>query len=83
MTLDNDEILEVIEHDLAESRTYHDDAMENIDTWLKEYNGDPYGNEVDGRSSIVWKLIKKQGESLVSNLIKPFSSNYDIVEVNP
>ncbi len=83
INLDDNEILGVIEHDLSESRSYHDEAMGEITTWIDEYNGEPYGNEVDGRSQIVWKLIKKQGEALVSNIIKPFMSNYDIVEVNP
>jgi len=82
-SIDTDEILEIVEHDLRESRPYHDDVMADIDKWIKEYHGEPYGNEEPGRASIVWKLIKKQGESLISNIIKPFSGNYDIVELTP
>jgi len=81
--MDKDEMIDIIEHDLQESRPYHDDVMSEIAVWMDEYNGEPYGNEVDGRSKIVWKLIKKQGEALVSNIIKPFLGNYDIVEVDP
>jgi len=81
--INQDEMLEIIEHDLSKSRPYHDDVMADIDRWMKEYHGEPYGNEEPGRAEIVWKLIKKQGESLISNIIKPFSGNYDIVELTP
>jgi len=81
--LSHDDMQEVVEHDLKESKQYHDDVMSEIDTWMKEYKGEPYGNEQDGRSKIVWKLIKKQGEALVSNIIKPFLGNFDIVEIDP
>jgi len=82
-TLNHDDMLEIIEHDLHESRSYHDDVMATISTWMDEYSGEPYGNEEEGRSAIVWKLIKKQGESLISNIIKPFLGNYSIVEIDP
>jgi len=81
--LSHEDMKEVVEHDLKESKQYHDDVMSEIQTWMDEYNGEPYGNEQDGRSRIVWKLIKKQGEALVSNIIKPFLGNFDIVEINP
>ena len=81
--LTKDEMLDIITHDLQDSRPYHDDVMSEIAVWIDEYNGEPYGNEVDGRSKIVWKLIKKQGESLISNIIKPFLGNYDIVNIDP
>jgi hypothetical protein len=80
---DNQELIDLIEHDLQKSRQYHDDRIADIKVWMDEYNGEPYGNEVDGRSRMVWKLIKKQGEALISNIIKPFIGNYDIVEINP
>ena len=81
--ISHEEMKEVVEHDLKESKQYHDDVMGEIAEWIKEYNGEPYGNEQDGRSKIVWKLIKKQGEALVSNIIKPFLGSFDIVELNP
>jgi len=81
--MNHDEMLDIIEHDLQDSRPYHDDVMGEISEWVDEYHGEPYGNEQDGRSKIVWKLIKKQGEALVSNIVKPFLGNYDIVEINP
>jgi len=57
--------------------------MEDMSNWIDEYNGAAYGNEEEGKSSLVWKLIKKQGEALTSNIIKPFMTNFDIVELDP
>jgi hypothetical protein len=82
-TILEDEVLEIVLHDLEGARESHDDQMDKISTWMDEYNGKPYGNEIDGRAAIVWRLIKKQGESLISNLIKPFVGNYDIVQIDP
>ena len=82
-SLEDKEIQDIIEHDLAEARKYHDDSMGDISNWMDEYEGKPYGNEQDGKSTLVWRLIKKQGEALTSNIIKPFLGNFDIVEINP
>ena len=83
VSLDLDGMKEVIEHDLADSKQLHDAVVEEIGDWIDEYNGEPYGNEVEGRSSLVWKLIMKQGEALISNLVKPFLGNFDIVNMDP
>jgi len=77
------EIIDLIEHDLSGSKTFHDETIANVSDWIKAYDGEPYGNEVDGRSKIVYKLIKKQGEALISNIAKPFTGNYEIVEIDP
>ena len=73
----------IIEHDLSQARDGHDEQVEKISCWLDEYNCEPYGNEVQGRSSIVWGLIKKHGETLIVNIAKPFMGNYDIVNIDP
>jgi len=62
-SLDSDELLEIIDHDLDSARQLHDEQMDRIQSWIDQYEGEPYGNEVDGRSRIVWKLAKKQGEA--------------------
>jgi len=82
-TLSIDEALDIFEHDLAGADGYHDEVVDNINKWIGEYNGEPYGNEREGRSKFVWKLVKKQGESLIANLIKPFTGNYEIIQLDP
>ena len=62
----------------------HKDVINlKIKKWIDTYNGEPYGNEVEYRSRIVWKLVKKQSEVLIANLIKPFIGNEKIVDLIP
>ena len=56
---------------------------EKITTRKKEYNGEPYGNEVKGRSEIVSRDIKKQSEWQHASLIDPFVSTTDIIKCSP
>ena len=53
----------------------------NISTWLDEYNGEPYGNERNGRSKIVVKDIKKAVEWFLPNAIEPFVGKNRIVSL--
>jgi hypothetical protein len=51
----------------------------NIQKWLKAYNGQPYGNEVKGRSSIVVKDVKKAIKKMSPSIIEPFISTDTLV----
>jgi len=75
--------MQTINTDLNNSRRYKQEIDSNIADWLKEYNGDPYGNETEGRSKIVWKLIKKHGEILSANLCKPLITGSNLISLNP
>lgn len=75
--------IESFNQDFEASRIYKQEINEKITKWIDAYEGKPYGNEAEGRSNIVWKLIKKHGETLKANLAKPFISNNDIAELTP
>ena len=81
--MDNQELVDLVIHDLEGARSKHDDQLETISRWISVYNGDPYGNEEEGRSEIVWKLAKKQGESLISNIAKQFLGQHQIADLSP
>ena len=81
--MDNQKLVALIEHDLSGAQTKHNDQVKQISKWIKVYNGEPYGNEDKNRSQIVWKLIKKQGESLISNLSKQFLGTHQIADLVP
>lgn len=78
-----EEIIKIIEENLAGSKTLHDDKVAEIIKWQDIYDGKPYGNEVDGQSKMVWKLVKKQLESLIPNVAKPFVGSYDLIDLPP
>jgi len=81
--MNNQDLIKLIEHDLSGAQTKHNDQVAKINKWVKLYNGEPYGNEDKARSQIVWKLIKKQGESLISNLSKQFLGTHQIADLTP
>lgn len=81
--LDNSDILEIIEHDYQRAKEYHEDWISRMQNWIDTYEGKPYNNEIQGRSSIVWTTTKKYGESLVSNIVKPFIATDEIVDLDP
>lgn len=81
--MDNKKLVDLIEHDLNGARTKHDEHLTKVSKWIDRYNGEPYGNEDPARSKTVWKLIKKQGESLISNLSKQFLGAHQIVDMVP
>lgn len=50
---------------------------------LKQYEGEPYGNEVDGRSKVVDRTIMETVEWIMPALMRIFTSSDQIVEVEP
>lgn len=52
-------------------------------TWIDETAGNPYGNEVEGKSKIVSKDVKKQLEWLIPSITDPFLSSADVIKCNP
>jgi len=77
------EILQGLKADLKAAETLRKELDGKIDQWKREYNGEPYGNEVKGKSKIVSRDIKKQSEWQHAALIDPFVSNPDIIKANP
>lgn len=81
--MNNNDLINLIEHDRKGADAKRAKQIDRIRKWVKAYNGYPYGNEEKNRSQTVWKLIMKQGESLISNLSKQFLGGHDIVELTP
>lgn len=74
---------QTIQTDLENAERYKEKINKDIAKWIGIYNGEPYGNENQYRSTIVWKLVKKHGEILIANLIKPFLSGSDLIRLEP
>jgi len=81
--IDKSLLLKDLKSDLRDSTAYKTEQDSKINTWRKEYKGDPYGNESKGKSAYVSKDIKKQVEWLHPNLVYPFISTKDIVRATP
>ena len=71
--------LKSFQNDFQNAYVYQEQNIAKVDIWRKRYNGEPYGNENDGKSKIVSKDIKKISDQLISELSDPFINTPDIV----
>lgn len=81
--MDSKKILKALKADLSSATTLRKDQDAKIARYKAEYNGEPYGNEQKGRSSIVSRDIKKQSEWQHSTLLAPFVETNNIVKISP
>lgn len=77
------EILNIAKADLQSADQQRTDQDTKIKKWKAEYNGEPYGNEQKGKSTIVSRDIKKQSEWQHASIIDPFVSSVDIIKCAP
>lgn len=77
----NEEVQSIVNSDIKQAKNAKSDIDDKIDTWLNEYEGNPYGNESKGRSKMVVKDIKKTIESFLPNAVEPFVSRSRLVRL--
>lgn len=76
------QILKIVKEDYESAKEAKKGVDSKIQTWLDEYNGEPYGNESDGHSKIVVKDIKKAVEWFLPNAVEPFVGKNRIVKLD-
>ncbi len=72
-TSDSD-IMAIVKNDLKNAKSAKDIIDKRISGWNDDYDGKKYGNEVEGRSSVVLKDIAKLVEAQKPNITDPFTS---------
>ncbi len=77
------ELLQSLKDDKAAADSNKSTWDTRREVWIMESNGEPYGNEVKGKSSIVTRDIKKAEVWQHATIIDPFVSNADIVRAGP
>ena len=83
MKVNKTEILAALKADLKAADRLKKDQDASISRWKAEHNGEPYGNEVKGKSEIVSRDIKKQSEWQHASIVDPFVSTADIIKCVP
>ncbi len=73
---------EIFNNDYKISKEQKETVNKDIEHWNDMYDGKGYP-EIQNHSKIVWKLIQKQGETLMANLSKPFISGCQNIMVTP
>lgn len=81
--LTKSQLLAAFKEDLASADTLRLEMVAKVETWKKEYNGEPYGNEQKGKSKLVSRDIKRQDEWQHASIKDPFVSDPDIIKCHP
>ncbi len=76
-------VLADLKADMKAADSLRLEMVAKVETWRKEYHGQPYGNEQDGKSKIVSRDIKRQDEWQHASVKDPFVSDSDIVKCRP
>jgi len=82
-SMKNSQVLTILKADFRSTESFKSELDIKRLQWVKEYNGEPYGNEKKGRSAIVSQDIRKQNEWQFPSLIEPFVSAPEIVNCTP
>ena len=81
--INKNEILKNLKADMKEAERLQREWFIKREEWSSQTKGAPYGNEVDGKSKIVSKDIKKQLEWMLPSITDPFLSTADVIKCNP
>jgi hypothetical protein len=82
--MDNDEIIAMIEEHESNAYGINDTTLsEDRAKAIEYYLGEPYGNELEGRSQVVTSEVQDTIESALPQLLKIFVSGDEIVRFNP
>ena len=83
MAISERQMLNIFKRDLKASEPNKSGWDDQILRWVKEYNGEPYGNERKGKASVVSRDIKKAAVWQHALIIDPFVSNDEIIKAVP
>lgn len=82
--LTDEELLSLIEDEEGQAYGVNDSALSDSRRQaLNYYNGEPFGNEIDGRSQVVSRDVLDVVESALPQLLKVFVSGDQVVKFEP
>lgn len=77
------DVLKALKTDMDAADTLRSEIETKVEGWKKEYDGKPYGNEVEGKSQLVSRDIKRQDEWQHASVKDPFVSDLDLIACSP
>lgn len=81
--LNKKDLLKAFKADVSAADSSRLEITGRVEKWKKIYNGDPYGNEQDGKSKLVSRDVKRQDEWQHASVKDPFVSDQDIIKCSP
>jgi hypothetical protein len=78
---DNPDLLSFLKTE--ETDAYDGTLLQEVETAIKSYNGEPYGDEEDGRSQVVARDVAEVTDYMLTSIIDVISGSGRIVEFEP
>ncbi len=66
-----------------ESRAYDGTLLEEVEAAIDSYNGQPYGDEEDGRSQVVARDVSETADYMLTSIMDVMAGSGHIVEFEP
>lgn len=81
----NDELSAILKQrvESALGGVYNDQLSTARSNALKYYRGDPFGNEVDGRSQVVSRDVQETVDGMMPSLLRVFAAGDQVVKFEP
>ena len=77
----NNDLLAFLQQE--EARSYDASLLEEVEVAIKSYNGEPYGDEEDGRSQVVTRDVAETIDWMVPSIMRTLMSSDRIAELDP
>jgi len=82
-TMDDTELLKILKEEERDAASYYDTEFAHAQALaMKAYNGEKYGDEVEGRSSIVTHDVEDTINWIMPHLMRTFLSSDELVTVS-
>ena len=78
-----EELLSRINSEVTDALGYDDTIQDQRDKAMRYYYGEPFGNEVSGRSQFVDSTVQDSIEWIKPNLMRVFASGDELVQFSP
>ena len=78
-----EELLSRINAEVTDALGFDDTIQEQRDKAMRYYYGEPFGNEVKGRSQFVDSTVQDSIEWIKPNLMRVFASGDELVQFQP
>ena len=78
-----DELLGRIRNEITDALGYDDEISKQREMAMEYYYGQPFGNEVEGRSQFVDSTVQDTIEWIKPSLMRVFASGDEMVKFNP
>ena len=81
--IDEEQIKTIIDHEIKNALGFGGELFDQRKKAIEYYYGDPFGNEVDGRSQVVSTDVSDVIEWMMPSLMRIFSSGDDVGRFDP